>query len=80
MDPEAVPPYHAESNLIQVNGPRVPSFFPGVSSECETKDGLHINEDLFYPEIIDPETGEVVVEAADVRATTDEIVSSITLH
>ncbi|MFP4564646.1 MAG: phenylacetate--CoA ligase family protein, partial [Spirochaetia bacterium] len=31
---------------------------PGVSSECEAKDGLHINEDLFYPEIIDPFTGE----------------------
>jgi phenylacetate-CoA ligase len=34
---------------------------PGVSSECiETKDGLHIWEDHFYPEIIDPITGEVL--------------------
>ena len=34
---------------------------PGVSSECiETKDGLHIWEDHFYPEIIDPVTGEVM--------------------
>ena len=33
---------------------------PGVSNECEAKDGLHVNEDLFYPEIIDPETGEVL--------------------
>jgi phenylacetate-CoA ligase len=33
---------------------------PGVSMECEAKDGLHINEDLFYPEIIDPATGEVL--------------------
>ena len=34
---------------------------PGVASECvETKDGLHIWEDHFYPEIIDPETGEVL--------------------
>jgi phenylacetate-CoA ligase len=33
---------------------------PGVSSECEAKDGLHINEDLFYPEIIDPETGKTL--------------------
>ena len=33
---------------------------PGVSSECEAKDGLHINEDLFYPEIIDPQTGRVL--------------------
>ncbi len=33
---------------------------PGVSSECEVKNGLHINEDLFYPEIIDPVTGKVL--------------------
>lgn len=30
---------------------------PGVSFECEMQDGLHVNEDHFYPEIIDPETG-----------------------
>ncbi len=34
---------------------------PGVANECvETKDGLHIWEDHFYPEIIDPDTGENV--------------------
>ncbi|MDR0400947.1 MAG: phenylacetate--CoA ligase [Treponema sp.] len=33
---------------------------PGVSFECEAQDGLHINEDFFYPEIIDPETGKVL--------------------
>jgi len=33
---------------------------PGVAFECEAQDGLHINEDLFYPEIIDPETGNVL--------------------
>jgi phenylacetate-CoA ligase len=33
---------------------------PGVSFECEAQNGLHINEDLFYPEIIDPETGKIV--------------------
>ena len=34
---------------------------PGVAQECiETKDGLTIWEDLFYPEIIDPETGAVL--------------------
>jgi len=33
---------------------------PGVSAECSCKNGLHINEDLFYPEIIDPATGEVL--------------------
>ena len=34
---------------------------PGVANECvETKDGLHVWEDHFYPEIINPETGEVL--------------------
>jgi phenylacetate-CoA ligase len=34
---------------------------PGVAQECaETKDGLHLWEDHFYPEIIDPITGEVL--------------------
>lgn len=31
-------------------------FGPGVSGECVEKAGLHISEDVFYPEIIDPET------------------------
>jgi phenylacetate-CoA ligase len=36
---------------------------PGVSCECvESKDGLHIWEDHFYPEIINPETGQVVAD------------------
>ncbi len=35
---------------------------PGVSCECEAQNGLHINEDYFYPEIINPETGEVLPE------------------
>ncbi len=33
---------------------------PGVSNECEGQCGLHVFEDHFYPEIIDPETGEVL--------------------
>jgi phenylacetate-CoA ligase len=33
---------------------------PGVAFECEAQDGLHVNEDLFYPEIIDPVTGKQV--------------------
>ncbi|CAN5144793.1 phenylacetate--CoA ligase [soil metagenome] len=34
---------------------------PGVASECvETKDGLHVWEDHFYPEVINPVTGEVL--------------------
>jgi phenylacetate-CoA ligase len=38
---------------------------PGVATECvETKDGLHLWEDHFYPEIIDPETGAVLPDGA----------------
>jgi phenylacetate-CoA ligase len=33
---------------------------PGVASECLNKDGLHICEDHFIPEVIDPATGEVL--------------------
>lgn len=33
---------------------------PGVSFECEAQEGMHINEDNFIPEIIDPDTGEVL--------------------
>ncbi len=35
---------------------------PGVSCECEKKSGLHVFEDHFYVEIIDPETGELLPE------------------
>jgi phenylacetate-CoA ligase len=36
---------------------------PGVAQECvETKDGLHVWEDYFYPEVVDPFTGEVLPE------------------
>lgn len=35
---------------------------PGVSFECEEQQGMHINEDHFIAEIIDPETGEVLPE------------------
>lgn len=35
---------------------------PGVSFECEEQTGMHICEDHFIPEIIDPETGEVLPE------------------
>jgi phenylacetate-CoA ligase len=35
---------------------------PGVAFECECKDGMHVNEDLFYPEIVDPETGRPLSE------------------
>lgn len=31
---------------------------PGVSCECYLQNGLHVQEDMFYPEIVDPDTGE----------------------
>lgn len=37
---------------------------PGVSYECECQKGMHVNEDMFVPEIIDPDTGEVLPEGA----------------
>lgn len=33
---------------------------PGVSYECEEQNGLHICEDYFYPEVVDPDTGETL--------------------
>ncbi len=41
---------------------------PGVAMECERQEGLHINEDHFYPEIIDPSTGKVLPGRAEGRA------------
>ena len=37
---------------------------PGVSYECEYQNGMHINEDMFIAEIIDPDTGEVLPEGS----------------
>ena len=37
---------------------------PGVAFECEEQSGMHINEDHFYAEIIDPDTGEVLPEGS----------------
>ena len=37
---------------------------PGVAFECEAQTGMHINEDHFLAEIIDPETGEVLPEGS----------------
>ena len=37
---------------------------PGVAFECEEQTGMHVNEDHFIAEIIDPETGEVLPEGA----------------
>ena len=35
---------------------------PGVGYECECQHGTHLNEDYFYPEILDPNTGEPLPE------------------
>ncbi|NTV30255.1 MAG: phenylacetate--CoA ligase [Candidatus Omnitrophica bacterium] len=35
---------------------------PGVAQECKHKSGLHLNWDVFFPEVIDPRTGEAVRE------------------
>ena len=37
---------------------------PGVAFECSDQHGMHINEDNFIPEIIDPKTGEVLPEGS----------------
>ena len=37
---------------------------PGVAYECDEQEGLHVNEDHFFPEIIDPDTLEVLPEGS----------------
>ena len=37
---------------------------PGVGYECADQSGMHINEDHFIVEVIDPETGEVVPDGS----------------
>ena len=39
-------------------------YGPGVAFECSAQSGMHINEDHFIAEIIDPDTGEVLPEGA----------------
>ncbi len=38
---------------------------PGVAAECEEQHGLHVFEDLFFPEVIDPQTGEVLPDGEE---------------
>lgn len=38
---------------------------PGVGAECKCKAGMHILEDNFYPEIVDPDTGEVLPDGEE---------------
>ena len=52
--------YWGEDVLITSNYGMSELCGPGVSGECEYLCGMHINEDFFIPEIINPETGEVL--------------------
>ena len=54
--------YWGEDMLVTSNYGMSELMGPGVSGECEHMCGMHINEDFFIPEIIDPETGEVLPE------------------
>ncbi len=54
--------YWGEDMLVTSNYGMSELVGPGVSGECEYLDGMHINEDYFLPEIIDPATGEVLPE------------------
>lgn len=52
--------YWGEDMLVTSNYGMSELMGPGVSGECEYLSGMHINEDYFIPEIIDPVTGEVL--------------------
>ena len=52
--------YWGKDMLVTSNYGMSELMGPGVSGECEYACGMHINEDYFIPEIIDPVTGEVL--------------------
>lgn len=52
--------YWGDDMLITSNYGMSELMGPGISGECEYACGMHINEDYFIPEIINPETGEVL--------------------
>jgi len=54
--------YWGKDMLVTSNYGMSELMGPGVSGECEYLCGMHINEDFFIPEIIDPVTGEVLPE------------------
>ena len=54
--------YWGKDILITSNYGMSELMGPGVSGECLEHTGMHINEDFFIPEIIDPKTGEVLPE------------------
>ena len=51
---------------------------PGVAFECENQNGMHINEDYFIVEVIDPKTGEVLPDGE--KGELERRVSSYLLH
>ena len=57
---EEIHKYWGDDVLVTSNYGMSELMGPGVSGECEYLDGMHINEDFFIPEIINPETGEVL--------------------
>ncbi|MBE6639371.1 MAG: phenylacetate--CoA ligase [Ruminococcaceae bacterium] len=52
--------YWGDEMIITSNYGMSELMGPGVSGECEYLEGMHINEDFFIPEIIDPVTEEVL--------------------
>lgn len=54
--------YWGDDMLVTSNYGMSELMGPGVSGECEYMCGMHINEDFFIPEIINPETGDVLPE------------------
>ena len=57
---EEIHKYWGDDVLVTSNYGMSELMGPGVSGECEFLDGMHINEDFFIPEIINPETGEML--------------------
>ena len=57
--------FWGEDVLITTNYGMSELMGPGVSGECTEHCGMHINEDFFIPEIIDPATGEVLPEGSE---------------
>ena len=57
--------FWGEDILITTNYGMSELMGPGVSGECTEHCGMHINEDFFIPEIISPETGEVLPEGEE---------------
>ena len=57
-----LPPEALKRSVLSYVGARRPEVLigPGVGIECRCQKGMHIFEDHFYPEIINPETGEVL--------------------